>query len=381
MSEQHEWFRGPQWVIRDPRRATLEPMLREAALAWRQLELVSVSSGVRPSAVISVVGDDLAEAYRAARTQGLVVVPLIGGRAAVCSPMLADEWIAAQHDDHHAGRLLGYPECCQRHFDDTWGVGRTETYTDTAGGPWELNLGLRWVGVRAVPHLPCSGGCVESLTFARSFLEAGRSVGVNVAPLESALKLPLSYSRVNGVGIVDAGAFRVVVGAEDPPESWADNGFSSPEVMEKYHAAVAAVVNAAAVTSAVDLGCGDGALLERIRAGRPGDWFGVERDRVRVIRAHYRHPALTVIAGRIEDLPSAEIGPFDVMLLMPGRLLEMPPEMAALVRAALPKVARRIIAYTYDGCDLKDLCEKTGLALAGPVTSGEGVSAAEATCR
>lgn len=380
-----EWSIGPQWVL-GPERERLGPVLNAAGAAWAELELISVSEGVRPSAIVDLGPGDWVLAHRSARRRGLVLTPLHQNgattvRAAVSRPELVDAWVEARGDDRAVGRLLGYPACCRAHFERTWALGRTETFPDTAGGDWELNLGLRWLGIRAVPHLPCSGVCSESLGLARAILRAGQASGVDTAPLEASLRLPLRYSRTSGVGIVDAGSFRVLVGAEEPPPSCLDNGFSEPGSMEAAHATVAAVVHRATVTSALDLGCGDGALLARLAGGRPGRWIGVEFEVARARRGRARHPEVEMLCGRIEGLNWARWveDPVDVVLLMPGRLVEMPAAKAAEVRAAVRRVGRRLVVYTYgDWGGLEDLCGKAGLVLQGPVTTVGATSAAEA---
>jgi hypothetical protein len=74
------------------------------------------------------------------------------------------------------GKLLGYPDCCTRFFtevwvnqgcvDTTWQMAH-ETLSNQVITPYEIeisqvsssNILLRWLGVRAVFHLPCRFDC------------------------------------------------------------------------------------------------------------------------------------------------------------------------------------------------------------------------------
>lgn len=404
-----EFMRGPQWSS-PAARAEWEPVIAAAAATWSELEVLSIGA-VRPSALLFVTYEELVRATRDCAAQGLEVTPVAEGRAAAHVRGLRDAWLAAWGDDDRVGQLLGFPACCRFHFSQTWAKGRTETFLDTAGdGPWELNLGLRWLGVRTVPHLPCSRACSASLDLARRTLalapEAEREA------LRKLLELPLRYSAENGVGIVDAGAFRFMVGTDAPvavgPEAWVeacnDNGFSSREAMDTAHEVVLRAVcpghgcwspgpgvhgdghpwngECRHATSALDLGAGDGTLLAKLAGGRPGSWVGVEADAGRAVRGMCRHPGVTIFPERIEDFVVVDLS-FDVALLMPGRLLEMGGK-ADHVRGLLRTRARRVVAYAYaDWLEreggFEQLCADAGLTIAGPIQRGYGVTAAEVT--
>lgn len=88
-------------------------------------------------------------------------------------------------DDRVMGALLGYPECCVEFFASVWPrnidpalfvAQRTQGVT-LEGGVFhvreffpELNPFLRYFGLRAVPHIPCSLRCEESRRFSKFFL-------------------------------------------------------------------------------------------------------------------------------------------------------------------------------------------------------------------
>ena len=78
-------------------------------------------------------------------------------------------------DENALGRLLGYPSCCTAFFrrvwvedamvDTTWPMALASagesngTRAVTVSGLPEANILWRWMGVRAVPHLPCRFDC------------------------------------------------------------------------------------------------------------------------------------------------------------------------------------------------------------------------------
>ena len=110
-----EWSRGPQWTVGGQARERLAPLFKAAAAAWRDLELTSVSHGLRTSARLDLTPDDYVVAFREVRRRGLSLTPLSAAsgqvRAALHVPGLGDAWLAAARDDEATGQLLGYPAC------------------------------------------------------------------------------------------------------------------------------------------------------------------------------------------------------------------------------------------------------------------------------
>lgn len=400
-----EWMRGPQWSSPEAR-AGWEPVLQAAAAAWAELEILSVSSGVRPSALLHLTPAELVQATRDGAGQGLVVTPLAWDgthlRAALGRPSTAGAWLEvwACGDDAAIGELLGFPACCREHFARTWGRGLSDTVTTMAAvdGPPEANLMLRHLGVRLVPHLPCSAACEATVELGRRFAEIGAAAGVDVAALLAVLGLPVEYSALHGIAIISTPHFRLMAGTDWTPDerratragvataaapmalgqtSWNDNGFATEEAMRAAHDVVRRVVGEAP-GHVLDLGCGDGALL----ASLDTSGYGIEMNPGRVIRGRQRHPSLSLAAGTVEQLFDAGFVPFDAVLLMPGRLLEMGEASAARVRMCLAH-HRRVILYAYgdwlaryeDG--LVGLAAAAGFPHLKDVKSGQGVQAAE----
>jgi len=408
-----EWSRGPQWRT-EAARLAWGPALAAAGDAWQQLEVLSVSEAMRSSALISVSPEDLPTLSRAAAAQNLLVTPLCFGRVAVHRPGLVNAWhrAYAASDSAEMGRMLGYPACCVEHFMATWAIGKTETIQTqrTAQGPSGTNLMLRWLGVRLVPHLPCSADCEASVEVACQFSLLATKHGLveERDAIVDLLSLPARYSALHGVGVVTTPHFRIMFGTDytpievsvtregdpdlaPPTFSWTDNGFATRAAMEAAHAVVLDAVGEA--MSALDLGAGDGTLLARIaaRAGlssrapasvRPEDWTGVECDPGRASRGQGRHPGIRLLEGKIEEGPGEVIrdSPFDVVLLCPARLVEMGPEAAARTLECLVRPSR-LVVYSYaDNGPLPDLVAKAGLVgKLGVVTAGRGAQAAEFT--
>jgi hypothetical protein len=115
------------------------------------------------------------------------------------------------------GRLLGYPECCTAFFeyqwsrrrliDPTWPMAcatpgaRIDGSTCHASGHWTANVLLRWTGVRAVPHLPCSFACARSHDFGRALLALAADLSRDtdtVAHWEDMLRWPVAWTARRG---------------------------------------------------------------------------------------------------------------------------------------------------------------------------------------
>jgi SAM-dependent methyltransferase len=396
-----EWVRGPQWAS-SVSRANWEPVLKRAQATWLELEIASVSEGVRDSALVYLDADELARASGDCSGVGLGFSILAhepaGFRVAIHKPGLPGEWYRAweRADNDAIGKLLGFPDCCRAFFKGQWvTAGSRDVTRAMAGidGPWESNIMMRWLGVRLVPHLPCSGKCAATQEQAEKYKAAGARMGLDLEAIEAILRLPVEYDAAGEVAIISTPHFRFMAGTDareaaklyrggqdklPPPPSYEDNGFTSEMAMRSAHAVVAR--SAGIVRSALDLGCGDGALVSQIAANR----FGVEVDATRADRATAR--GVNVFKGTIEAFARQEgiagSADLDVVLFMPGRLTEMSEEDAASVRRVLPLIGRRLVAYAYGDWlvrpgGLHDLARSAGFEVVGSFQAGPGVQAAE----
>ncbi len=365
--------------------------------------LQQVSPGELPDYVASAVAHGViaiplcqtpagANAYAAApSTSGPLVY-----RVVFTQPDLAADWPSAwaTRDDRTIGRFLGFPVCCQEFFQQTWVADhRVDTTLAMVGDrdadvpPSLANILWRWMGVRLVSHLPCRFDCAASAAIADQLRQVGRDHGFTEEMdwTTAILSWPVEYTawrgiaeirtpilrvstrtdatrekvtvRYLGTGYPDEGASgtafpfrrrattvplticRATPSAGDPH----DNGFASEAALVAAHAAV---LEAAGVTtpttSVLDLGCGDGRLA-RALAGPAGYACGVELDPARAQLAAAR--LNEVIVGPIADVDRWRELKAARTLVMPGRLLEVPPDEAARIRAAL--TGRLVVVYAY----------------------------------
>ncbi len=373
-------------------RALWEPRIVRFGAQYLAAERESVELGVRPAALQHIQPEALPEFAKRAGRRGLAVVPLsIEGRpeSYAAAPVerdasgpwdyrivftrpeaaghFAEAWEAG--DDNTIGELLGYPECCRKHFINTWGAGSVDptwNMCDHEGGPREANILLRWAGVRYVPHLPCAFNCQASVSL-------GQKIRELVAPQERAwadelLDSPMIWSSLNGLGEVMTPLFtlnfrsdasedlreirrssskypeasarglrfpyvppaRREEEAQPEPEDsssrrsdpslWTDNGFTSLEAMEEAHETIAAAAGTVFPRTVLDLGCGNG-LLARKLAGLAGRAIGIEADPDRARRAEGNLDQ--TIEGDIFDVQLGQmVRDLDLSVLMPGRIIE-----------------------------------------------------------
>jgi SAM-dependent methyltransferase len=137
----------------------------------------------------------------------------------------------------------------------------------------------------------------------------------------------------------------------------------------------------------LDLGCGNGALLHALAARSPHtSVIGIEREGTKVERARQ------VLAGVPHALFTGdmfdEAGPWrnvrpDLVLLMPGRLLEVTADRAARLRQWLLARHCLILAYAYDDwiperASISQLCERAGLEATAPAGARAALAAVRA---
>jgi hypothetical protein len=437
------------WVS-DAAREVWEPRLTRITKAWQHVEWLSIVCGMRRCAVTMVSPTAFVAGAAEWARQGLCALPLamegVSGqsytnratgvdfgkpfvfRVVLGEPRdvarFKEAWDGADHAE--IGRLLGYPSCCHEFFravwvdegltDTTWpmavataagmGSGRTREVT---GAP-EANILWRWMGVRAVPHLPCRFDCPATVEVAKQLLDVARRAGydVEVDWLLEILGWPTEWSALHGIAEIktpvlkvttqtDATAHKYVVrrlGHAIPPEAgsglrfpyrvtslgqgtrvptnrrrgdsvrlsfeeaaWyaSDNGFRSRTDMEEAHRPIIDIARrilAGQSGAVLDLGCGNGALVHTICANVPGLVpYGVEMDSVRVRHARLLAPAFgeNIIEGNIFDAESVWATPIGYLLaiLMPGRLLEVDRERARALRKHIDRHCQYLLVYAY----------------------------------
>ncbi|MBE3576862.1 MAG: methyltransferase domain-containing protein [Limnochordales bacterium] len=151
---------------------------------------------------------------------------------------------------------------------------------------------------------------------------------------------------------------------------WRDNGFSTLEAQEQAHRPLLDLIpQVAQGGNILDLGCGNGALLKKLRERNP-DFipYGVDVNPVAIQNAKQLLPEFAnhfVVGDMFEyRLPRS----IDVVLLMPGRLVEVPIYRAFLLLNCLRHSGATVIAYAYGDWvtrygSLAGLCREAGLRL------------------
>jgi 2-polyprenyl-3-methyl-5-hydroxy-6-metoxy-1,4-benzoquinol methylase len=442
-------FTRISWVS-DRARAVWEPRIASIGAAWAALEWRSIAAGIRPCALTSIPAEQLVARSGEWAAHGLSTMPVAlsgtsGGYAStavtarvgepfeyrVALGSLAD--VAALKlaidagDDSTMGRLLGFPPCCIAFFrhtwvedgcvDTTWAMAARSTRHDPAqrmleiarDAPFQANILWRWMGVRAVPHLPCSFACAATVDFANTLLALGRDLGyrTEIEWLEEILEWPVSWSALHGIaevktpvlkastrtdatrhefivrwpgrrvpdegaaglgfpfrsparpGVTHSLAFRrgldAPIAPSSPPPDWyaSDNGFNSRIAMDEAHRPIVELARASVGDegSVIDLGCGNGALLKKITEGRPGLLaFGVDTDAQKLSHARLLLPesGAHFVAGNMFDgVPLDADTVYNLALLMPGRLLEVDEAAARRLREWLRGHFHHLLVYAY----------------------------------
>ena len=358
--------------------------------------------------------------------------------------------------DH--GGLLGFPDCCISFFrkawvdescvDTTWAMAAATELSDAGdrvievrgGTPFQANILWRWMGVRAVPHLPCSFECPATVDFANTLMALGRELGYTseVEWLEEILGWPAAWSALHGIAEVktpvlkastrtDATAHEFVVrragrrvpaeaaaglgfpfrapdrpgltyslafrrgldapiappGENDEPPEWyaTDNGFSTRAAMDEAHRPIVEIVLESIDGGGIvlDLGCGNGALLKKIVEARSAVIpFGVDLDESKLQHARLLQPAFAenFIAGSMfEGIPLDADTVYSVILLMPGRLLEVDDAEGRRLKDWLRGHFKELVVYGYGEWltrynGLAALAQRAGLVLTSVHSSG-----------
>jgi hypothetical protein len=180
--------------------------------------------------------------------------PVVVGREPEIAAF-ARAWDAWDHLS--IGGLLGYPPCCrlffeevcvvQRCIDTVWAMAQRESRIEDRAsgrrveGPVASNILLQALGVRGVPHCPCSFECRETARLADSMNCVAAAVGNDeeYGWLSNILSWPMEWSALHGIAEIrtpilklctptDATASEYVVrweGSARPAESARGIGF------------------------------------------------------------------------------------------------------------------------------------------------------------
>jgi hypothetical protein len=434
----------------DPARELWESRLRRITNAWIEIEWLAITHGVRSCCITVATPQQFLERGPRWAQLGLNALPIemqgIGSSGYSATPIRAelgkpfvfrfvlgspdhvrefkDAW--DRGDNREIGRLLGYPTCCREFFQHVWvdqGLVDTTWPMAVASLPQydasrnidvkslpQNNILWRWMGARAVSHLPCSFSCRPTIELADQFIEVGRQNGFDEEMnwLLEILSWPVEWSALHGIAEIktpilkvstrtDATPCKYVVryrgksypdegaqglnfpyrrpslplltesvnfkrGLENPIDNeihphWyaADNGFATVAAMDMAHAPIIKIANTVLAESSgpvLDLGCGNGALLKKIFETNPSIVpFGIDSEATRIAHAREILPqfAQNFILGNMCDsdaLWSPE-RKYTLVILMPGRIVEAGHIRATRLRAWLRR-CDLILVYAYD---------------------------------
>ncbi len=435
-------------------RERFEPLVHRAAAAWAEIERWSVVASLpgdgRLAGLLSVTPEMLpaAQAWAWEHALEFGVFSTIGASATYASsgtpaqpgqaftyrcglartPLRLRELGRAfmAGDDGHVGDLLGYPTCCRAYFAGTWGAGSVDPTWEAVlntvdasrmieeqrevtlhDSPDPVNILGRWLGVRAVGHMPCRFDCPASLDIAKGHLElADRLPGVDAGALREVLSWAVEYVALHGIATVTFPVCRVVTRTDwtaeprtlyragivpegaprggrfpfrgaslapvhEEPESpaWIGldqeaklNGFSSHEAMSAAHTTIVEAVAEASQgieepCTVLDLGCGTGALLRELaRMGATCD--GIDSDPKRITYGREASTDVTFGYGSIYNATTWGRGRWDVALLGFPRLEEATPDELATLLGCLVEHVRAVVLYSY-GLDVRLTAPRT----------------------
>jgi 2-polyprenyl-3-methyl-5-hydroxy-6-metoxy-1,4-benzoquinol methylase len=430
-------------------RAVWAPRIAKINQVWGEVEREAVVAGVRDGCLTFVNPQDLPTVSLWAAARGLVVLPLatngvvsqysatasalVAGepfqyRIVLTRPELAAKWAkawAGELDNRVTGMLLGYPLCCINFFERVWveeqGVdttwemaqaslkdplGLSNIHLPADSTPPEANILLRWLGVRLVPHLPCSFACENTVDSASKYAHLIEDRDPQVLDwIYEMLNWPIEWSALHGIAEIrtpvltistrtNATGKKLVVqrdGSNYPEEGskglrfpfqivsgkvtskpsfkrsvtpvYELNGFGSEAAMNTAHDALLAALPAE-TGFLLDLGCGNGHFLERAQTL---GWTvaGVEQDNTRAGAAK-----IPIRRGNLFDVNLWD-GQFDVIAFMPGRLVEDTDDWGTEnLRLALKARTKTVLLYAYG-----DWLEKHGGL--GPLVSAAGMGSHE----
>jgi uncharacterized protein len=243
-------FTRMSWVS-DRAREVWGPRMRRITKAWFEIEWLSVAAAIRPCGLTLASPEEfLAQAGKWAK-HGLSALPVellktsgdsdssadvqsepqspLVFRFVVGTPRNVSEFQSAwdASDQEAMGRLLGYPRCCHAFFrhvwveqglvDTTWPMALASTGLAhhstriTVQGPPETNIFWRWMGIRAIPHLPCRSDCAPSADIGKKMVELGRDAGYSTEMdwLLEILSWPVEWSALHGIAEVKTPVLKV----------------------------------------------------------------------------------------------------------------------------------------------------------------------------
>lgn len=229
-----------------------EHSIDDIAQEVQKLELLSVQEGQRACATITFKPEDLAKyqteypdlifsVVRTARVfKGFAhrfqdprpgepfMIHCVVSRDAV----LAGKFREAHLDGDHVtqGKLLGFPHCCVKFFEYVWGEGFVDPIWQIAQNThlekaqnwgerhWSVermhpysNPLLRYIGVRAGFHFPCTFHCKKTIEAAEERLKLMNPDLKQI--MEAMLSMSMSWNVLHGIAEVKTPLFWIITGS------------------------------------------------------------------------------------------------------------------------------------------------------------------------
>ena len=227
-------FARRAWVG-DRAREVWEPRLERITRAWWQIEWRSVLAGLRPCAVIIADPQEFVAQAGLWLNDGLQALPVDWSatpgffRIVVGKPpdVVVFQRASDAGDNRAMAGLLGHPSCCaefnlrvwleQSLEDTTWPMAQATAANLNgaanleATGPPEANILWRWMGIRAVPHLPCRFDCPPTVELGKRFIQLGRDSGFHdeMNWLLEILSWPVEWSALHGIAEIKTPVLKV----------------------------------------------------------------------------------------------------------------------------------------------------------------------------
>lgn len=264
----------------------------------------------------------------------------------------------------------------------------------SAQGPIEANILGRWVGIRWVSHMPCSFKCEHSVEIGKQNREVAKQFGYKKSAniIDEVLGWSTRWSALHGILEIKTPVFKVSAATEATSEEliieregthpeksasglgfpfknkrtrpytdsnrfkksldavsdtdlWEDNGFSSKDAMRKSHEPILNMIGDDKLDSIIDLGSGNGVLLEQLRMATNASCTAVEinSDVVDRGRNHFNK-----IKFYNDDIFNFEYdSKYDMTIFMVGRLTEVNREQREKIIEQIVNNSKFVLLYMY----------------------------------
>lgn len=371
-----------------------QPIFTGCSNFFTNLEIASVRNGLRRATIQTCPPEKLEQMALVLLESGLTVTPidkipksdiyassgrLLGPNEPWDYKVAIGKFDAIQDlakaykngDNQKIGWVLGYPNCCIEFFNKYWvTTGWIDTsYLMSQGiedhyvfSPY-CNILLRWLGVRYVSHLPCSFECGRTAVIGDNNYKLAVDLGWRTAADEllDILSWPVEWSGLHGIGFVTTPVCRVTFrtdmyrkpervrlhGKKQPKDGAYSltfphkdranpNGFYRQEDETRAHNLILDLVRQQRPQSVIDLGCGDGGLLHKMKYEFKCITYGVDMSADK----NPNH------VGNIFDLERFHCN-FDMALISKARIRENPVGWYHLLRV-IEKQCKQLVLYSYD---------------------------------